>query len=662
MASPGPAATSPLYPDVTARKDWGRVGEEVESEESIFQAVAARQRAKLVKFQPITVQERFAGFARFGFRPYGIYLPADPVRAREVRAHLTDHIGVIGANLDPERDPEAYRRAIDARLQAYYAYQDETSEWERAGVPGAWTGQQAVARSRARFRVVGCARRWGKTELAAHEALSVAWQRPRSVVWLCAPIAKLVSRAFDIVRARIEDYRIPIKRLRDTQHERQIILENGARIEGVSMENIWSAAGDTVDYAVIDEAAQIEPLAWSRGIQPVLLDRNGQALLISSFEGNEGIFYQLFEEGEGRDDGVWEAFSGRTSENFYIAPQGDRSPALIEAKRTTEPLDYLEQYGGIPAHAKYLVYPEWKERVHTARIPFDPGHPVILAGDPSAGANEYAMVAIQDYPELRRVHVVDEVYQRGGITESVILDVQSRPWNENVTDVVLDSAMPSEIERWQRAGYNAYPVFEKPPVEETYPIVKHMLRDPVQYNVYHDEILAWLLHGRGIDPDDFDDLPLTAQREILIDLEEHLNDPHLPESDVAKLRACSVLRVDENCRNFISEHKNYQFVRPKSGAANVREVGRKWKDHTVDAFRYFAWQFYRWEYQSAVTRARSLVEQGDPLTVIPIRPGLTADDAHRPEPLFPERRGYLYACRQQFTTRPDGALSLIERG
>jgi hypothetical protein len=251
-------------------------------------------------------------------------------------------------------------------------------------------------------------------------------RRPGSVVWLCAPIAKLVSRAFDIVREKIEDYRLPVKRLRDTQQERMIELENGARIEGVSMENIWSAAGASVDYAIIDEAAQIEDLAWSRGIQPVLLDRGGQALMISSFEGREGVFFERYEESQGRQDGVWEAFTGRTADNFFIAPQGDLTPALVEAKRTTDPIDYMEQYGGIPAHAKFLVYPEFKERVHVGHYPFDPGHPVILAGDPASGANEYAVLAIQDYPELRRVHVIDEIYQRGGITESVLIDVGSR--------------------------------------------------------------------------------------------------------------------------------------------------------------------------------------------------------------------------------------------
>jgi hypothetical protein len=113
--------------------------------------------------------------------------------------------------------------------------------------------------------------------------------------------------------------------------------------------------------------------------------------------------------------------------------------------------------------------------------------------------------------------------------------------------VVLDSAMPSEIERWQNAGYNAYGVLEKPQAPETYPIIKRMLRDPVLYNQYHDEVFATMLHARGLDPDEFDTLPLTTQRELLIDLEEHLSDEMLPQADIERLRACAVLRVDSTC-------------------------------------------------------------------------------------------------------------------
>jgi hypothetical protein len=105
-----------------------------------LKAFKERAQARSGKFQPITVEERFRGFQRFGFRPHGIYLPNDHDHARTVRTHLTDVIGAI-----PDEDE---------RLAAYYAFQDETSEWERAGVPGRWTGQQGVARSRARFRVV----------------------------------------------------------------------------------------------------------------------------------------------------------------------------------------------------------------------------------------------------------------------------------------------------------------------------------------------------------------------------------------------------------------------------------------------------------------------------------------------------------------------------
>jgi hypothetical protein len=612
-----------------------------------LKAFKERAQARSGKFQPITVEERFRGFQRFGFRPHGIYLPNDHDHARTVRTHLTDVIGAI-----PDEDE---------RLAAYYAFQDETSEWERAGVPGRWTGQQGVARSRARFRVVATGRRWGKTSVAAHEALGIAINRPRSIVWLAAPIARLSGRAYDIVMQLIDDYHIKTLRRRDTNQERMTELENRSRIEGVSLENIKGIAGATVDAVVIDEAEDMDQVAWDRGIEPVLMDRNGQALLISTYSGDEGFFYERAEEARLRQDGTWAYFNERSSDNFYWAPQGEKTPQLIEARRKLAPIEYLEIYGGVAAHGRNVVYPEFKEKVHVMRVPFDPHHPVMLGGDPSAGANEYAIVAVQDYPELERIHVIDEVFQSGGLSDSVIATVKDREWANNVSDVVLDSAMPSEIERWQQKGFNAYGVGSpdsKPHPEDTYPIVRRLFCDPVRYNLYHDEILTWLLKGRGFSREDYDEMSPQAQKDILVDLEEYLNDPFLPQADVEKLRACSRVRVDEGCTNFIAQHKRYRFLEPRTQNKSTSERARKVFDHEVDAFRYLMYQFHRWDDQSDVLRVRALLESDN---LIDLRLQNGAEEM-RPEPLFPGRNGYLWAMREAHQVSTSRIYRLTAKG
>lgn len=598
-----------------------------------LRAFRERADATVSKFTPISPEERFRAFLRFGFRPHGIYLPLDKDRAREVQEHVWNTIGTI-----PDRD---------AMLRAYFVFQDETATWEQEGIPGRWTGQMGVARSRARFRVVRWGRRSGKTEVAAHEALAVAVSRPRSVIWCAGPIARTSARVFDIVDQKIKDYQIPTVTHRNTEHEKLIVLkENGARFEGMSLESFNAGAGATVDYAIIDEAAMIEEEMWTRQIEPVLLDRNGQALLISSPQGDETFFDQL--ERYARDHGnpeMWEAFDGRTSQNFFIAPQGERTPALVEIKRRSDPLDYLEQYGAIPAHARLLVYPEYSDRIIADHCPFDSRHPVILAADPAYGANEYAVTALQDYPALGRANVIAEFYERGALTEDVLDHLEDAPWRGNVTDVVMDSASPAEIQRWCARGWPAYGVVDKPKPRDSYPIVRRLFRDPVKYNLIHQEMLAELMRAKGLDPASYDTLDEMDQRELLVDLEEMLADPLLPDRYIQALKACAYLRFDYACVATRDEHRRLRYPDTQRQIKNVREESRKFKDHTTDCIRMWAWQFHRFDEESAGLRARALTEIGLPEASL-----LTALHTPEPpppyEPLFAGRNGFLYEMRR----------------
>lgn len=45
------------------------------------------------------------------------------------------------------------------------------------------TGQQAVMEHPARFRIVACGRRWGKSEMCAHLGLEYALENPGATVW-----------------------------------------------------------------------------------------------------------------------------------------------------------------------------------------------------------------------------------------------------------------------------------------------------------------------------------------------------------------------------------------------------------------------------------------------------------------------------------------------
>lgn len=588
-----------------------------------MQSYEDRAAARLVPFTPINPAERLTAFKRLNFYPNGLYVPDD----EEAKMALLREVREIGAIPTP-----------DARLRAYHQLQEKCEQWaEWIDVPGTnvqmprvvgkWTGQQALARSQARFRIAAFGRRAGKTTEAAMEAIAVAYVRPRSWVWLAAPTIKLADRAFQKVLETIRDLGLETRSVRDSAQDKVIILQNGAKIEAISLENIWSAAGAAIDFAVIDEAAQIVPEAWTRAILPPLTDRNGQALLISSWEGEGDFFQQKALEAEADQlqhgtQAVWAMFKDASYDvNFYAFPQGEQTPALVQAAREMDPLDYLEQFGAIPATSRDRVFPEFKERVHVGDGPgyeYNPALPVILTVDPSGGANPYAILAIQDYSD--HVVIFDEIYESHRSTEELAPMLAERGWlicNEvdpgteatqrwdvsNVVDMIVDSAVPEEVRRWIKMGFPAYGVPNKPQVPDRLPLMKNWLRDPVRFKFFYDKRQREMLEQMGMDPDmDVRMMPLEQRRAIIIRVEETLSDNDMSRETQRWLQSCSRVRVNRrNCPNTILEFKTYQFPKKRRLNMNYREVPRDWMNHCMDAFGYYLWDKKRFAFEQEVT-------------------------------------------------------------
>jgi len=566
-----------------------------------LQAWEDRATARVVPFRPVTPEERMGAFERLSWRPHGLFVPEDEDGQRD----LLRRVRYVGDLIEPDR-----------RLREYHALQNETEAWAERGVEGHWTGQQALARSRARFRIAAWGRRGGKTTEAAMEAVGVAMLRPRSWIWLAAPTMKLVSRAFDKVMEVVRDQNLKTRTVRDTTQEKLCILDNGARLEGMSLENIWSAAGAAIDLAIIDEAAQVLPEAWSRAILPPLTDRNGQALLISSWEGEGDFFHQKAIDARADmvahgTDAAWEMFQDASYDiNFYAFPQGRQTPALVQAAKEMEPHEFLEQFGGIPASARERVFPEFKEKVHVTDVEYNPDLPVILTVDPSGGSNPYCILAIQEYTDM--TVVFDEIYETHRSTEEIGEILASRPWLkanqvsaegdllpqwevEGVSDMIVDSAQPEEMRRWQRMGFPAYIVEKKPQIWERIPFMRNQVRDPVRFYRFYRNRVNLILERMGREADSDDRLTDEEQRALVIEVEEGLNDEHLVGETLQYLRSCARLRVDRHCTATINEFKTYTYPKRRRLNMNYQEKPRDWMNHAMDAWGYYVWVKKRFE-------------------------------------------------------------------
>jgi hypothetical protein len=164
-------------------------------------------------------------------------------------------------------------------------------------------GHLEVLNDEARFKVLACGRRWGKTLLTSLMALAILMQVNRRV-WIIAPDFALTEKVFrELYSILVLQLKIivPGKQGRARNQRGDYYLETpwGSILEAKSMQNPDSLAGEANDLVIIDEAAldpKIEDI-WMQMLQPTLMDKEGSAVFISTPRGKNS-FYKLYMYGE----------------------------------------------------------------------------------------------------------------------------------------------------------------------------------------------------------------------------------------------------------------------------------------------------------------------------------------------------------------------------
>lgn len=166
-------------------------------------------------------------------------------------------------------------------------------------------GHLAVLNDEARFKVLACGRRWGKTLITSLMALSVLMQINRRT-WIVAPDYGLCEKVFrELYSILVTQLQIikPGKRgggrARNQKGDYYLETPWGSVLEAKSMENPDSLAGEANDLVIVDEAGLQSNLddIWTQMLKPTLMDKEGSAIFISTPRGKNG-FYKLFLQGE----------------------------------------------------------------------------------------------------------------------------------------------------------------------------------------------------------------------------------------------------------------------------------------------------------------------------------------------------------------------------
>lgn len=231
-------------------------------------------------------------------------------------------------------------------------------------------GQLAVHKSNARFRIVACGSRWGKTTAAAMEGVAAAMApAERSIGWVVAPTYDLCDRVFREIEVVVLE-RLRHRLIAKKEAERRILLRNlsggVSEIRAKSADNPVSLLGEGLDWLVADESARLKPTIWQAHLSQRLIDKRGWALLISTPKG-KGYFYDLFRRGRGPErDADYESWNMPTWTNPLL------DAAVVESERARLPervfsqeygAQFVEGSGAVFRNVRECATGEWREPV-----------------------------------------------------------------------------------------------------------------------------------------------------------------------------------------------------------------------------------------------------------------------------------------------------------
>lgn len=157
--------------------------------------------------------------------------------------------------------------------------------------------QREVLQSPARFKVVACGRRWGKTTMAMVAAVEAVIDG--QYVWWVLPFYSMAAEIWRDLKQTLKAVTA-----HKSETERRIETVTGGVISVKSGDKPESLRGVGLDAVVIDEAAFVAEEVWTASLRPALSDREGRALLISTPRGRNW-FYHAWRRGKDPEQSAW---------------------------------------------------------------------------------------------------------------------------------------------------------------------------------------------------------------------------------------------------------------------------------------------------------------------------------------------------------------------
>lgn len=390
------------------------------------------------------------------------------------------------------------------------------------------TNQLKIIKSPARFKVIRCGRRFGKTTFALNTLFISALLKENGTFWYISPTYKQSKQI--AWRMLAEIYRKNSRKLFHKLNESYLSLQlhNGSVVELKGADNEDSLRGVGLDGVVLDEYAMIKPNVWEEIIQPTLADTKGWAIFISTPKG-ENHFHKLYCQAEKTPD--WEAFHFTSYDNPLIDPKE------IDRNRDSMSDDYFgQEYLADFKKFTGLVYKDFNRDIHVTepfQIPLSwPRWRTIDAGL----TNPFVCLWIAQAPD-NKYYIYDEHYMPGQTTKYHAEMINNRSRGQIFRATFID------------------------------PAAAQQMMDLGTYGIYCTKAVNTVQASRSSQ--------LTAGIAKVSELIK-----------INPFDGRPGLYVFSHCENTIKEFGLYRWEE-KNIDKNQREVPHKENDHAMDALRYF---------------------------------------------------------------------------
>jgi len=278
--------------------------------------------------------------------------------------------------------------------------------------------QAEVINNPSRFRILITGRRFGKTFLAIHELARFA-RFPNRKVWYVAPTyrqAKAICWQELVQRLRKHNWLSEVN-----NSDLTVTLRNNSKISLRGADNENSLRGIGLDFLVMDEFADISPVAWYEVLRPTLSDTQGHALFCGTPRGFGNWGYDMYVKGQ--SDREWQSFKFTTLEGLQV-PQKEIDQARDDLDERTFQQEYMASFVNYAGMIYYNfdrnknIIEHYENTYKTLHIGLD--------------FNVDPMCAVVSIIENDIIYVIDEIQIWSSNTNEMVEEIKRRYKNKSV--------------------------------------------------------------------------------------------------------------------------------------------------------------------------------------------------------------------------------------